>query len=214
VTAALARRRRVVAATSVAGAALLGLSLAAEPGSRRFYALTFGVAGVWTVGALTSGPVPIAGRRTDNHISQLRAVGDPLVIGTSAFAAFYAAARVARHVPALDRALNAVMRYAHEGSEDLVLASALVNGIAEELFFRGALYDAAGSEHPVAVSTAAYVVATAATRNPALVAASAVMGALFAAQRRTSQGVRAPIITHLTWSTLMLRRLPPLFERR
>ena len=39
-----ARRRRVVAAFSVAGACLLGLSLANRPGSRMFYIGTFAVA--------------------------------------------------------------------------------------------------------------------------------------------------------------------------
>ena len=37
------------------------------------------------------------------------------------------------------------------------------------------------------------------------------MGALFALQRRASGGIQAPILTHLTWSTLILRYLPPLF---
>jgi hypothetical protein len=44
-----------------------------------------------------------------------------------------------------------------------------------------------------------------------LVAASGVMGALFALQRRASGGIQAPMITHLVWSALMLRFLPPLF---
>ena len=93
-----------------------------------------------------------------------------------------------------------------------MLATTLLNGAAEELFFRGAVYDAAG-RRAVPVSTAAYVLATSATRNPALVLASVVMGALFAAQRRSTGGIQAPLLTHLTWSALMLRFLPPLFKR-
>jgi len=38
------------------------------------------------------------------------------------------------------------------------------------------------------------------------------MGILFALQRRATGGVQAPLLTHLTWSTLMLRYLPPLFR--
>jgi membrane protease YdiL (CAAX protease family) len=94
-----------------------------------------------------------------------------------------------------------------------VLATALVNGAAEELFFRGAVYDAAGPR-AMPVSTGAYVLATSATRNPALVLASVVMGALFAAQRRSTGGIQAPLLTHITWSVLMLRFLPPLFKQR
>ena len=53
---------------------------------------------------------------------------------------------------------------------------------------------------------------TSATRNPALVLASGVMGLLFAVQRRASGGIQAPILTHVTWSVLMLRYLPSLFR--
>jgi hypothetical protein len=44
--------------------------------------------------------------------------------------------------------------------------------------------------------------------------ASVVMGVLFAAQRRSTGGIQAPLLTHLTWSALMLRFLPPLFRKR
>ena len=64
------------------------------------------------------------------------------------------------------------------------------------------------------ISTAVYALATVATRNPALVFAAVVMGALFGLQRRASGGIQAPMLTHLTWSALMLRFLPPLFADR
>ena len=35
---------------------------------------------------------------------------------------------------------------------------------------------------------------------------------LFGLQRRTSGGILAPALTHLTWSLLMLSYLPPLFQ--
>ena len=88
----------------------------------------------------------------------------------------------------------------------------LANGAAEEVFFRGALYAAIGEKYPVALSTGAYTLATVTTRNPALVLAAGAMGTLFAAQRRASGGIQAPVLTHLTWSVLMLRYLPPLFR--
>jgi hypothetical protein len=126
------------------------------------------------------------------------------------FGVFYGAALVSRRIPILDRALGSVLRYAHGGSPATVMATTVVNGIAEEIFFRGAVY-AAMDRYPIATSTAVYSLATAATRNPALVAASAVMGALFAWQRQETGGIQAPVITHLVWSVLMLRYLPPLF---
>jgi membrane protease YdiL (CAAX protease family) len=119
---------------------------------------------------------------------------------------------VVRHIPVLDEAIATVLDYADEGRGSLVLATTLANGAAEEVFFRGALYAAIGEQHPVALSTAAYALATVPTRNPSLVLAAGVMGTLLAAQRRASGGIQAPVLTHLTWSSLMLRYLPPLFR--
>ena len=103
--------------------------------------------------------------------------------------------------------------FAEEGEEPLVLLTTLANGLGEEIFFRGALYAALGPDHPVLTSTAVYTLATTTTRNPALMLAAAVMGTLFGFQRRASRGLQAPVLTHLTWSTLMVRYLPPLFRK-
>jgi uncharacterized protein len=206
-----ARRRRVVGATTVVGVGVLGASLSTRPGSPAFYALTGATALTWTAGGLAAGPL-----HRGRTARQRRPVLGPVLTGVGAFGAFYGAALVARRIPVLDRAIAKVLRYADVGVDSgagaLVLATALTNGAAEELFFRGALYDAAGPR-AVPVSTAAYVLATTATRNPALVLASVVMGVLFAWQRRATGGIQAPLLTHLTWSALMLRFLPPLFRR-
>jgi uncharacterized protein len=207
-----ARRRRVVAATAVTGAGLLGVSLSTRPDSREFYGLTLGVASVWTIGGLISGPLHLGHDRSaagELH----RPVVEPIATGVGAFAAFYSGALVARRIPVLDRALRSVLQYAREGSNRSVMVTTLANGVAEEVFFRGALYAAIGPRRPVTRSTAAYVVATSTTRNPALVLASAVMGLLFSAQRRATGGIQASTLTHLTWSALMIRFLPPLFQR-
>jgi membrane protease YdiL (CAAX protease family) len=114
---------------------------------------------------------------------------------------------VARRIPPLRRAISGVLSHAHRGSTPSVVATALVTGVAEEFFFRGALYDAFGPRG----STALYVLSTMATRNPALVLASTVMGTLFAVQRGRAGGVQAPLLTHVVWSALMLAFLPRLF---
>jgi len=93
-----------------------------------------------------------------------------------------------------------------------VLLTTLANGLGEEVFFRGALYSALPVEHAVVGSTAVYALATTTTRNPALVLAATAMGTLFGLQRRATGGLQAPILTHVTWSSLMLRHLPRLFE--
>ena len=210
--AAFRRRRAVTAGVAVGGAALLGASLSTKPGSPRFYGLTMAVAGVWAAGGLASGPLHLGWMFTPDRRLR-RPVVTPVITGVAAFGAFYGAALVARRVPVLDRAISTVMRYAHQGSTPLVATTALANGVAEEVFFRGALY-AALSDRPVLTSTAVYGLATAATRNPALVLASVVMGLLFGLQRRVTGGIQAPVLTHVTWSALMLRFLPPLFAGR
>jgi uncharacterized protein len=86
----------------------------------------------------------------------------------------------------------------------------VVNGVAEELFFRGALY-AAIPRHPVVVSTLAYTVATLATGNVMLGLAAVLLGLVVGLERRASGGVLAPILTHVTWSTSMLLVLPLIF---
>jgi uncharacterized protein len=208
--AAFRRRRKVVAGVAVAGAGLLGVSLSTEPDSPEFYALTLGVAGTWVAGGLASGPLHLG--RIMEHNQLKRPVAVPVLVGLGAFGAFYGAALVAREIPVLERALASVLQYAKQGNGPLVALTALANGAAEEVFFRGALYAAVGVKGPVAGSTAAYALATTATRNPALILASIPMGALFALQRRASGGIQAPVITHLVWSTLMLKYLPPLFR--
>ena len=94
----------------------------------------------------------------------------------------------------------------------LVALTTYANGIGEEVFFRGALYAALPQRQAVMASTGVYALATTATRNPSLVLASALMGVLWGMQRQASGGLQAPLLTHLTWSTLMLRFMPPLFR--
>jgi membrane protease YdiL (CAAX protease family) len=208
----LARRRRVVAGVTGAGATLLGVSLSTKPGSTRFYVLTGAVAATWLAGGLASGPLH---RGWTGHPGRRmrRPVVTPVVTGAGAFGVFYGCALVARHIPILRRAIAGVLEYAQRGSTRSVLLTTLANGAAEEVFFRGAVYAAAGRRNQVALSTAAYALTTTATRNPALVLASVVMGTLFGLQRRATGGIQAPLLTHLTWSTLMVFGLPPLFER-
>ena len=206
------RRRGLAAAVALTGTALLGASLSTKPASREFYALTFSVAGTWLVGGLAIEPLRWSSLRGEQR-SWESLVAVPVLTGVAAFGAFFGAAAVARHIPVLNEALVSVLNYAERGSDSWVLATTLANGVAEEVFFRGSLFTALGSLHPVAASTAVYMLSTCATRNPALVLAAGVMGSVFAAQRRATGGLLAPILTHVTWSALMLRYLPALFRK-
>ncbi|MGN6129036.1 MAG: CPBP family intramembrane glutamic endopeptidase [Nocardioidaceae bacterium] len=206
------RRRRVVVAVSVAGAGVLGGSLSTRPGSRSFYGLTLATAATWTVGGLLSGPLHLGWVET-RDASVRRPVLTPVATGVGAFAFFYGCALVARKVPPLETAISRVLSFAERGDPRLVLLTTLANGLGEEVFFRGAMYSALPRARAVPVSTGVYTLTTVATRNPALVIAAAVMGSLFGLQRRATGGLQAPLLTHLTWSALMVRFLPPLFRK-
>jgi len=210
VTAGRRHRWRTVAATGLGGAGLLTASLSARAGSRQFYLLTAGLAATWTGGALAAGPPPWAGPRGHDH-GPRHLVILPVLTGAAAFGLFYGAARLARHIPVLNRAIIGTLRYAQDGSAPLVLLTASANAVAEELFFRGALWSLTQRAHPLSTTTLAYTATVAATRNPALTIAGAATSVLFGLHRRASGGVLAPALAHLTWSLLMLTCLPPLF---
>ena len=72
----------------------------------------------------------------------------------------------------------------------MLLLVTAVNGVAEELFFRGASY-AAVPRHPVAVTTAAYPLATLATGNVSLVFAAVILGVVVGLERQAS-GASSP----------------------
>ena len=203
------RRRIVVVVTRVVGATLLGLSFSTRPGQPAFYPLTIGLAATWVVGSLASGPLHLG------HIEfrgvLRRPVIAPILVGLALAALFVVGALVFRMVPLLAGLTEDVIGYARYGILPVVVAITIVNGIAEELFFRGALFAGIGVRHPVIISTVLYTLATIGTLNPVLVFAAALLGTVVGLERRASGGVLGPILTHVTWSTAMLFLLPLIF---
>jgi uncharacterized protein len=198
-------------AAGAGASALLRASFKATAGSARFYWLTASLAGTWTCGALGAGPIPWRGEggRTGPGSTARALIVVPVATGAATFAVFYGAARVGRRHRALRRAITSVLSYAEVGSTPLVMLIAAGSGVAEELFFRGALWS---GSRPLRTSTLAYAASTAATGNPALVLAGLITSVIFGWQRDATGGVLAPAVTHVTWSVLMLSYLPPLFR--
>ena len=209
-TPAVIRRRRIVVITVVViGAALLSFSLSREPGDPSFYWLTFGLAAVWAGGALLSGPIHLGD--VNFHGRSRRPLITGALIGAVVGGAFVVGGLVARQIPPIADFIKQVLEFAHQGSLPLIVVITLVNGVAEEMFFRGAMYPALGKYHPVIVSTLLYAIATSAGGNPMLGFAAIVLGTVCALERRATGGVLAPVLTHLVWGLIMVLALPPIF---
>ena len=203
------RRRQVVSLVVVVlGALVLAFALRrTDTGSAEFYGATLLLALVWTVGAFASGPIHL-GRVGVDEQAAARPIVQPILIGLALSAVFVVGAYVVRLIPPLADQVRNVLEFAGEGSSALpLLVVTVLNGIAEELFFRGGLY-AAIPRNQVPVTAIAYAIATAATGNVMLAFAALVLGVVVGLERRASGGILAPVLTHLVWSVTMLYALP------
>jgi hypothetical protein len=203
------RRRIIVCVVTVAGALLLGYSLSRKPGDETFYWLTLGLAAVWALGAFVSGPLHLGCIRW--HGRNQRPVLTGLGIGLLLGGVFLVGGLVVREIPPVAEKVTRVLDYTNHGNLTLLVVITLVNGFAEELFFRGALYTALGAFHPVLISTLLYAAATSASGNPMLGFAAIILGTVCAWERRATGGVLAPVLTHVVWGLIMVLALPPVF---
>lgn len=202
-------RRIVVVVILVLGATLLGISLSRTPGGTSFYLLTFALAAVWAVGARLSGPLHLGCVKFRGRNQRPWITGT--VIGILLSAVFIVGGLVTREIGPVRVYIVQVLQYANYGSLWLVALITVINGAAEEMFFRGALYTALGKFHPEILSTVIYAVAVSAAGNPMLGFAGIILGAVCAYERRITGGVLAPMLTHFFWGLVMVLALPPMF---
>lgn len=205
------RRRIVVAVTLVVGAVLLGLSLTSEPGDTSFYPLTIALALVWVIGAVAGGPIrwgDFGPAEQPRKASAAAALG--VMVGVAMGGCFVVGAAVTRFIPPLADLVGRVLALADGQNLALIAVITLGNGVAEELFFRGAVFTAARPYRPILVSTAIYVVVTLASGNVMLAFAGIIVGGVCAILRRATGGVAAPIGAHVAWSAIVLFALPPI----
>lgn len=203
------RRQRTTATVTVVGAATLAWGLNVEPGSNWFYVATIALAAVWSGGAFLAGPLHL-GRIGPGPMSR-RPVLAPIVVGLALASLFMIGGIVVREIPFVAESVDGVLDYFREGAGPAVVGIAVVNAVAEELFFRGALYAAIPGRHQVAVTTVIYTLATAASGNAMLTFAAGLLGLVVGLQRRASGGILAPMLTHVTWSVVLLAVLPQVF---
>jgi membrane protease YdiL (CAAX protease family) len=205
------RRQLVTLAFVLVGGGVLGWSLRIPPGDSLFYPATLLLAAVWAVGAFASGPLHLG--RIDVGESLRRPVVQPILLGLGLGAVFVLGGLLVHELDLLnplDHQVRRVLDHADQGTGVLTLLVTLVNGVAEELFFRGAVY-AAIPRQPVLWTTVVYAVATLATGNLMLAFAAVVLGVVVALERRASGGILAPALTHVTWSVVVLYALPAIF---
>ncbi len=205
-------RRWITAGFLVVGACLLGVSLSVEPGSPAFYPLTIGLGATWVIGAFATGPLPLgrfgttAGTETTSRAAILG-----IAVGVAVGVAFTVGALITQFIPGVSGLVAKVLDFADYGSMVAVVLITLGNGLAEELFFRGALYSSLIGHRPVLVSTIIYVIVTLASGNPMLGFAAVILGTVCAILRRCTGGVLAPALTHVVWSAIILATLPQIF---
>ncbi|MCV7431005.1 CPBP family intramembrane glutamic endopeptidase [Mycolicibacterium bacteremicum] len=208
--AVVGRRKFVVGAVLLVGAALLGYSLSRPPGDDTFIWLTLALAGVWAIGAYLSGPLHMG--RVDFRGRMRRPVITGTAIGLGLSAVFVVGGLVAREIPGVNDYIRQVLEYSKSGPLYLIVFITVINGLAEEMFFRGSLYTALLRHRPVLTSTVLYVIATAATTgNPMLGVAAIILGTVCAVLRRATGGVLAPMLVHFFWGLVMVLALPPMF---
>jgi membrane protease YdiL (CAAX protease family) len=207
----LGRRWMLVCTALVLGAVLVGATLRFDRGSAGFYVAGYLLAGVW-IGASLLATDQRAARRALFDVPTEITGG--VVVGAVMFVVFVVGAAAGRQFSVLAGPIDHILRTADGGSLAAVMTLALVNGVAEELFFRGVLVDALAARRERSTrdvfvwSTVVYVVVTSVAGNTALTLAAVVMGAVFAAERWYTRSLVAPVVTHLVWSTLMILVFP------
>ena len=202
------RRRRVVAVvTLLVGVSVHAWALRIPPGDGLFYPATVGLGVVWAVGALMSGRLHL-GRAHTRSGGWARPFVQSLVLGALLLGLFLAGAVVVARIPVLREPVDRLLDHARFGSLPVVAVITAFNGVAEELFYRGALFAAVGRRHAVLVTTLVYTAVTAAAGIPLLVLAGLLLGLVVGLQRRVTGVILGPIVTHLVWSLGMIFLLP------
>lgn len=201
------RQRVVLAATVVLGAVVTAWALRIEPGDQLFYWGTLAMAVVWLGGAALAGSV----RASILGEGGGRAVRQGLALGGLLLGLFLVGAFVIAGIPVLLRPVEGLLAHAAAGSLPLVFLVTAVNGLAEEIFFRGALFEVV-RRHAVLVTTGIYAAVTVVGGVPLLVLAGLLLGLATGRQREVTGGIVAPVVTHLVWSLGMLLLLPPTLD--
>jgi membrane protease YdiL (CAAX protease family) len=197
------RRRSglVLLATVVVAAVVTGRAFDKPYGSAGFLRLTYVLALVLVAGAVLSGGPPRAESRSDRHPWL-----GPVLRAVVLFAVFAVLSWVTPVLPPVRHGMRVLLRYADAYPFWRVALAAATVGVAEEVFYRGAVFERA--RLPVMTATLAHVVTTLPAGNVALTLSALVLGSVLGHARRRSGGWWAPAVTHALWSVLVIAWLP------
>lgn len=206
-TAAATRKRTVwvVAATGVVAAVCLAWSLRIPAGDPWFYPATFILAGVYIAGS--SAAIRMTGERLPWKVTP-RGMRDAVLGGIVLAVIFVAGGFMVRFIPFLGEPVHELLNHARVGSLFMVALTTAVNGVAEETYYRGALWRVLPRGRRILVTTTAYTAVTSLVGIPLLAFAAAALGAFVGYLRERTRSLVPPIVAHLVWSLTMLFVLP------
>jgi hypothetical protein len=198
------RRRSlpILVLTLVVASVVVRATFRSEIGSSRLMWLTYVLAAVLLAGSWLSGRSwPKAHRRSGRH----PLVG-PVLTAVLLFVTFSFLGWAFSWIGPLDDGVDAIVSRARAGTWWQIALVAAAAGVAEEVMFRGALFERV--RLPVVTAALAHMAMTLPTGNPALTLAAGFLGVVLGLSRRTSGGWFAPAVTHVVWALLMAFWLP------
>ena len=206
-TTAATRRRTlwVVVATGVVAAACLAWSLRIPAGDPWFYPATFMLAAVYIIGS--SAALRMTGERLPWAVTP-RGPRDaePGRHGLADLSA--AGVFIDRVLPPPAGPVHELLDHARVGGLAMVALTTAVNGVAEEAYYRGALWRVLPRGRRILVTTVAYTLVTSLAGIPLLALAAAALGALVGWLRERTRSLLPCVVAHLIWSLTMLFVLP------
>lgn len=198
-----------VAAPLVLTVGLLLTAALAQNGSALFYATTFGAAAVLALAWWFFGDHSRSFPRDRFWPGLARGAA----VGLGLLAVFVLGAFVLRQIPPLAAPVQDLMSNVVLGGATITLATTLLNGVGEELFFRNTVVARLRAQRLPAkgvfgLALAAYLVVTSALLVPLLPLAGLVLGVVTHFEAEKTGALYSPVVLHLVWSTGLFCVLP------
>ncbi|MGO3886012.1 MAG: CPBP family intramembrane glutamic endopeptidase [Mycetocola sp.] len=193
---------------TVLGTALLWVTFSSIHSSAVFILLALTLAAVWFAFAwmLTRNGQTAPSDSTRPRTGQ--ALVRALLISVGTAAVFFAGTLLLINAPVIGPAVDTAARGAENAPLLVTVIVALITGLGEEAFFRGALPSLWRFPLGDGVATIAYTLSTLATGNPALILAAPLLAIACIWARRVTGRLWAAMMVHAVWSLVMIGGVP------